>query len=44
MARLSRLVLIGYPQLIIIFGNNRQQVFGAAKDYGFFKVNLVTPL
>ena len=36
MARLSRLVLIDYPQRIIILGNNRQQVFGAAKDDGFF--------
>ena len=35
MARLSRLVLIGYPQPIIILGNNRQQVFSAEEDYRF---------
>ena len=35
MARLSRLVLIGYPQHIITLGNNRHQVFSATKDYRF---------
>ena len=35
MARLSRLVLIDYPQHIITLGNNRQQVFSAEEDYRF---------
>ena len=41
MARLPRYVIPGQPQHIIQRGNNRQAIFAADEDYGFFRDALI---
>ena len=41
MARLPRYVVPGQPQHVIQRGNNRQAIFGAEKDYRFFRDALI---
>ncbi len=36
MARLSRFVLPGHPQHLIVRGNNRDPIFNADEDYHFY--------
>lgn len=40
MARLPRLTLAGYPQHIVLRGNNRQEIFSTAADYQTFLESL----
>jgi putative transposase len=41
MARLPRFILPGYPQHIIVRGNNREPVFASADDYRYYLEKLV---
>lgn len=36
MARLPRFEILGQPQHVIVRGNNRQIIFVADEDYGFY--------
>jgi putative transposase len=40
MARLSRFVIPGQPQLVIVRGNNRSEIFCAEADYVFYRDKL----
>ena len=44
MARLSRFVIPGQPQHVILRGNNRTEIFCADADYQFYLENSSKPV